>query len=88
VDDVQREVMISRRNLERRFKAALGRSLLHEIRRVRLERACEFLRDTDFDMQLIAERCGFQSQERFSTVFGQERGMSPSVYRKKHRAIR
>jgi len=88
VEDVQRDVMISRRNLERRFKLVLGRSLLQEIRRVRIERACDLLRDTDFDMQLIAERCGFQSQIRFSTVFGQVRGVSPSGYRKKHRATR
>lgn len=88
VVDVQREVLVSRRNLERRFRVAIGRSILQEIRRARIERACELLRDTDFDMQLIAERCGFQNQVRFSTVFRQLMATSPSNYRKNHRATR
>lgn len=84
VGDVLEEVMLSRRNLERRFKSALGRTLLDEIRRVRIERACDLLRETRFDMPTIAESCGFLSHVRFSTVFGQMMGMSPTQYRRRH----
>ncbi len=86
ISDVLAEVMISRRNLERRFSSVLGRSILQEIRRVRIDRACELLRDTDFEMPVIAKNCGFASHVRFSTVFNQVMGMSPTTYRKKNRA--
>jgi LacI family transcriptional regulator len=84
VNDVLDEVMLSRRNLERRFRAVLDRTLLDEIRRVRVERACDLLRETSFDMPAIAESCGFLSHVRFSTVFRQMLGMSPSTYRRRY----
>ena len=81
VSDVLNEVMVSRRNLERRFRSALGRSLHDEIRRVRIDRARDLLRDTDFDMPTIAQKCGFMSHVRFSTVFRQVTGQPPTEFR-------
>jgi LacI family transcriptional regulator len=87
VADVVAEVMVSRRNLERKFREVLGRSILREIRRVRIERACALLRDTSFEMPAIASACGFASHVRFSTVFRQLAGESPTSYRRKHRGL-
>lgn len=84
VDDVLDHVAMSRRNLERRFKRVMGRSLLDEIRRVRLDRACQLLRDTDVDMLRLAKQSGFASQVRFSTVFREELGQTPTEYRRAH----
>lgn len=86
VDDVLGHVTMSRRNLERRFKRSMGRSLLEEIRRVRLGRACDLLRETDLDMARIARRAGFASQVRFSTVFREQFGQTPTEYRRAERA--
>src|SRR2546430_4759098 len=69
IDDVLRHVAMSRRNLERRFRRAMQRTLLDEIRRVRLDRASKLLRETDLDMLGVAEQSGFTNQVRFSTVF-------------------
>ncbi len=85
VSEVVAEVMLSRRNLERKFQTALGRSILQEIRRVRIDRACDLLRDTDFDMPAIARGCGFTSHVRFSTVFQQQLACAPTAFRRKHR---
>jgi LacI family transcriptional regulator len=85
VEDVLAHVTMSRRNLERRFKRVMGRSLLEEIRRVRLGRACELLRDTDLDMARIAKQAGFASQVRFSTVFREQFGKTPTEYRRDQR---
>jgi LacI family transcriptional regulator len=85
VDEVVGYVMVSRRNLERKFKNVLGRSILQEIRRVRIDRACTLLRDTSFDMPSIASGCGFASHVRFGTVFRQVMGMAPSTFRRQHR---
>jgi LacI family transcriptional regulator len=85
VEDVVRHVLVSRRNIERRFLKRTGRSILQEIRRVRLERARELLHDTDMEMPLIARKCGFTSSARFSVVFHQLTGMTPSSFRKQSR---
>ncbi len=87
VDDVVRHVLVSRRNIERRFISRMGRSILQEIRRVRLDRATDLLRDTDMDMPAIAEKCGYMSNARFSVVFRQQTGMTPSGYRRKSRDL-
>jgi transcriptional regulator GlxA family with amidase domain len=60
----------------------LGRSLHDEIRRVRMDKAKQLLRETTLDMPAIAEQCGFLSQARFSTVFRQQAGLTPTEFRR------
>jgi LacI family transcriptional regulator len=85
VDDVLQHVAMSRRNLERRFRRVMRRSLLDEIRRVHLDRAAKLLRESDLDMPGVAEQAGFASQVRFSTVFREKMGATPTEYRRSHR---
>jgi LacI family transcriptional regulator len=76
---------MSRRNLERRFRRVMQRSLLDEMRRVHLDRAMKLLRETSLDIPRIAEQSGFASHVRFSTVFREHTGTTPTAYRRKHR---
>jgi LacI family transcriptional regulator len=85
VHDVLQHVAMSRRNLERRFRRVMRRSLLGEIRRVHVDRAAKLLRESDLDMPGIAEQSGFASQVRFSTVFREMMGRTPTAYRREHR---
>jgi len=85
VDDVMEQVSTSRRNLERRFRRELGRSLLGEIRRMHLSRAMNLLRNTDLDIPSVARESGFTSAIRFSTVFRELAGMPPTQYRREQR---
>lgn len=85
VEDVLDHVSMSRRNLERRFRKVLGRSLLDEIRRIHMDRAVYLLRETDVKLEIVARQCGLSSAVRFSTVFKEMMGVSPSDYRKQHR---
>jgi LacI family transcriptional regulator len=85
VEDVLKEVAMSRRNLERRFRRVMRRSLLDEIRRVHLDRAAKLLRDTSLDIPSIAEQSGFASHVRFSTVFREQLAVTPTEYRRSHR---
>jgi LacI family transcriptional regulator len=85
VDDVCDHVAMSRRNIERRFKKAMGRSILDEIRRMHLDRAMKLLAESDLDMPRVAEQSGFASQVRFSTVFHELTGMTPTAYRRRRK---
>jgi len=85
VQDVLDKVAMSRRNLERRFKRVMRRSLLDEIRRVHLDRAAKLLRDTSLAIPQVAEQSGFASPIRFSAVFHERMGTTPTAYRRGHR---
>jgi len=82
VEDMLKQVFISRTLLERRFKAELGRTPLVEIRRQRVQRARQLLADTGLSVGEIAQACGFSSDIRFSTVFKELTGQAPSEFRR------
>ena len=73
---------VGRRELERRFRKALGCSVLDDIRSVRIQRVKELLAGTDLAMPAIARRSGFSSAERMAVVFRQIVGMTPKAYRR------
>lgn len=81
VDGIAEHVMVTRRTLERLFKKELGRSVLREITRARIELAKTQLRTTANPIRLIAVRCGFLTPQRFCEVFRLSTGVTPGVYR-------
>lgn len=83
VTDVVNHIAISRRALEQRFRALLGRSPAAEIRRVHLERAKQLLRETDLSLAAVAVKSGFESAELLGRVFRREMHTTPSAYRRK-----
>jgi LacI family transcriptional regulator len=85
VDQVLDEVMISRRWLEKQFKAAFGRTPLQEIRRVQMDHAKQLLAETDLRIPDVAVRCGFGYHNRFTNTFTREVGMPPTRYRNQFR---
>ncbi|MEZ0268474.1 MAG: substrate-binding domain-containing protein [Phycisphaerae bacterium] len=84
VKDLVAELPLSRRVLERRFRAALGRSPKDEIMRVKMTRAKELLAGTDLSLAAIAAQTGFSSLNYLSNAFSRETGISPRAYRAKH----
>jgi LacI family transcriptional regulator len=85
VDEWARKIGVSRRVMERRFDAALGRSPLAMMQHERVQRAKKLLTTTDLPVATIAERCGFQSNERLTVNFKQATGIPPAAYRKDSR---
>ena len=82
VDNVAAAVPISRRSLERRFRAALGRTVHDEITRARIERVKRRLVETDLPIKAIARDSGFAGLEHLSRVFRQKEGRSPGSWRR------
>ena len=85
VDDVAKAVGVSRRNLEVKFRKAVGRTILAEIQRVRLDHAKRMLRETDLPIPQIAEASGYNSASYLTQVFRKEVGVTPVKYRSKFR---
>lgn len=85
VPDLLRKIPVDRRLLERRFKQLVGRTLMQDLRRVRIERAKELLIAGELPMPEIAERIGFANGKRLSEAFRKEAGMTPAAYRSQYR---
>ncbi len=85
VSDIVEEVLISRRALELRFRKATGRTILAEIRRVRLERASRLLVETEHPISRVAEASGFGRASYLAQAFRQAFGATPARYRRRMR---
>lgn len=73
---------VGRRELERKFRQTLGRSVLQELLRTRLQQAQRLLASTDLPMPAVAKQAGFSSAHRLAIVFGRLCGLSPTAYRR------
>ena len=84
VEDAVAASTLSRRSIEQRFRSALGRSVLDEIHRARITRACDLLADPRQPVTAIAHACGFNDAAHFTQVFRKVTGETPSVWRRRH----
>jgi LacI family transcriptional regulator len=71
----------SRRTLERKFQETLGHGIYDEIRRSRIERAQELLRESNLSIAKISRAVGFNSVTRFGITFREQVGINASDYR-------
>lgn len=88
VDDLVRRLPVSRSVLQRRFRAAIGRSVHEEIARTRLHRAETLLADTELPLGEVAEQAGFRHAQYMWTVFRRALDITPLAYRVRHRRPR
>ena len=84
VSDVVDAVPLSKRALQKRFQAVLGRTILDEIRHARIEICSKMLTETDLPIAQIALACGFPGIDHVSRSFRKIKHMSPLAYRKQY----
>ena len=78
---------MSRRTLERRFKAATGDSPLTYQQRVRVEKAKRMLEDGQRSFEEITYQVGYEDSGSFRKVFIRQAGLRPTEYRDKFQRI-
>jgi signal transduction histidine kinase/DNA-binding response OmpR family regulator len=81
VDDICKEIGISRVQLYRKVKAVLGLNINDYILSVRMQKAKYLLLNEDLTISEISFKVGFSSQAYFSTVFKSKFGATPSEYK-------
>lgn len=81
VPDVVKTLGYSRRFAEIHFKTVVGRTILEEIQRVRLERVCSLLSDTNLSISEITNQCDFESESYLARLFKKRFDLSMSAYR-------
>jgi AraC family transcriptional regulator, carnitine catabolism transcriptional activator len=77
-----RRLSLSLRQLERRFKQSLGRTVHAEYRLVRIEKAHQYLQQTGLSVTEVAALTGFSSVEYFSKVYRRAFATLPSADRR------
>ncbi len=76
------EFFFSKTNLCESFRKVMDCSITDYLLFLRFEKAKEMLFNSNKEVNLIAEECGFYSHNYFSLMFRKRFGLSPSAYRK------
>lgn len=82
--ELSRRVGISPSQLSRRFHAVFGVTPAIYRTQQKLRKACQYLLNTDWTLERIAEACGFSNAFYFSRVFSQHMRCAPREYRRTH----
>ena len=82
VENLAKDLLISRVQLYRKIKAIMGISISDYISNIRLEKAKLMLETDSLTIAEIAYSNGFSSPNYFSTAFKNKYGMSPAAFRK------
>lgn len=69
------------RSLSAQFKAATGETVVGFLQRIRIEKACFFLRCTDMRITEVALAVGFGDPAYFDRLFRRQIGVTPTRYR-------
>lgn len=69
------------------FKARTGSSPLAYFNRMKIDYACQLMRETDLPINKICYKLGIDDSLYFSRMFSKAMGISPSEYRKQNRQI-
>lgn len=68
--------------ISRRFKQETGVTLREYVQKIRIEKSCELLEDSDLRVVEIARRVGYEDIKFFNQIFKRRMQVSPREYRK------
>jgi AraC family L-rhamnose operon transcriptional activator RhaR/AraC family L-rhamnose operon regulatory protein RhaS len=86
VEDLARLAHLSPSQFQRRFKQIYNVTPMQFVTNVRIQTACEMLRNPNHDVTRVALATGFSTSAFFSAQFKRHMGESPSSYRKRRLA--
>lgn len=85
LDEIARGCAMSRRSLNRAFRAVMGCTPVQHMVRMRTQRALELLKTTDDSVTEIALALGYSDPNYFSKQFHRQTGMTPREARRRLR---
>lgn len=72
----------------RRFKKETGLTPMEYLCGIRMKNARMLLKESDFSVSETAEKCGFETEEKFRVRFKENYGVTPEQYREVNREIK
>jgi transcriptional regulator GlxA family with amidase domain len=87
VDELGREVGLSRSALADRFTRLIGEPPMRYLARWRIQVAANHLRNSDASLARIAEQVGYESEAAFNRAFKRSFGIPPATWRRNLTAL-
>lgn len=84
IEELAATLAISRRSLERRFKAATGNTVLEYIQRLKIEAAKKLIESSNRSVSEVAADVGYADLPSFRRLFNRTTGMTPTEYRRRY----
>ena len=81
VSDVAKHVLLSPGYFSNYFKLKTNEKFVNVLKRIRLEKAKQLLKDKNVKISHIPQQIGFKSYSYFTRVFQNSFGITPSDYR-------
>jgi AraC-like DNA-binding protein len=82
LEDISRQMAFSSSHLQKIVNKEFGCSVQELYHRLKLNKACSLLTNTELTMQQIADSLGFYDQAHFSRFFKQKMKIAPLEYKK------
>lgn len=81
IDALAMQYNVSQRTLIRRFNTALGMPPNAYLQSVRIERARKMLEESDFNVESVMNKIGYEDSSSFRRLFKKKTGLTPTEYR-------
>lgn len=81
LDNVAAQVNMNRYALCRYYRETQNTTVMEQLRRIRIEKAKQYLRHLSCTIEEVASMCGFESSSYFGKLFREDTGLSPREYR-------
>ena len=79
---LESEMGMSRTSLFNKMKAITGMGCNEYITKIRMEKAIQYIKESNLTFTEISEKVGYNTSSYFSSAFKQYTGMTPTQYRK------
>lgn len=81
IDDICKEIGLSRSYVQHLYKSFFGESIISEITNSRIKHAKYLLSSTDMTVSSISQCCGYNNDVHFMRIFKKTTGTTPSKFR-------
>lgn len=83
LDDLSERVDMNKYRLSRIFHEVVGVTVGQYLTDLRIKHACDLLKFSNLPISVVGELCGMPNASRFTMVFREQQGITPSTYRKR-----
>ncbi|MDC3415821.1 response regulator transcription factor [Aquibacillus salsiterrae] len=81
LQDIADKFFLSREYISRKFKQVYKVTITDYLTKIRMEKACELLKNPNLKIYYIAFEVGYKNEKYFSKVFKKQYGLTPNEYR-------
>jgi two-component system, response regulator YesN len=82
LEDISNRLFLHQAYFSAIFKKETGQNFIDYVNHVRVDKAVQLLRNTNYKIKVISDMVGFQSHSYFNKVFKNETGVTPVVFRR------